>query len=1153
MAELATAYVTLMPTLKGAQAQISSQLSGINTSSLGNALGSKLGSGVSSGLSSAKVAIGNVLANVAMAGIGAITSSMDSAISRVDTLNQFPRVMGNIGFSAEDAQGSINKLGEAINGLPTTLDGIVGQTQQFAMTLGDLNLATDVAIAANDALVTFGASSEGAGRAVTQLNQMIATGKYDMQSWNSVNSVAPGMLDSIAKAMLGESATAGQLREALNDGKISTSDFLNKLVELDQEGSDSLTAFSQTAKDATGGIATSMANVRTAVVKNLANVINAFNGESGNITKIFDGMKLAINGLGTAILPVAEVFGDMFGKMVGMAIPYLEGFSKRCGTFAKTFRAVFQDSGNVLESFAWGLKYAFVDTPLEKPLSIMAQAVQGFFDKLHSGGSIIDGFRSALDVIPDTLKEFKDAFSGVLDFVEPFFDAFESRLGIFKDSFQTAFEETNSYVLSFVYGLQDAFAGTPLGGVFDTLSNAVQSFFSTLRDGGTYLEAFKSAIGEIPAIVKIAAGAAAGLVGAFKLASVVPDIVNTGKHLFTLGENATAAASKIPLLGSAFGSINGQMNGFHGAVTSAGGGLKGLAAVARNQLMSALTSASLRMGVFQSSVSMAGGGLKGVISVIGGMMGPVGIAIAAIAALAAIFVTLYNTNDEFRASMNALGADLMASLKPAIDSLMQSFQEMATAIMPALITVVQAIIPVITTIATSIAGLVASVLPILAQLLASVVVPAVTLLAGLIATIAPIIAEIIAKMIEIVSTIIGLVMPIITAIMELISAAMPVIQAIIETTMTVIQAVIETVWPIVQSVIETTMNVIQAVIEAVLAAIQGNWDGVWTAIGNLCDAIWNGIGNIISTVISTVQSVISNALSTIQSIWESCWNAVCEIVQKAWDDLCTAVSNGISKVMEWIGQIPDKIKGFFANAGQWLVSAGKAIIDGFLNGLKAAWGGVTSFISGIGDWIMANKGPEDYDKRLLIPAGKWIMGGLQNGLVSGFEGVKSTLHSATDQIEGFSGAYYDAGSTIAQAIGDGMEAQAGNLAASTADLLNDGIGSAFDNLDVGLLAKDANQALGDVFAQGATDGIASAARQMDRSIEELVARSLRSRTAVPQTWRNYPAPASRAASTASYQGSTNIYATVSNPQDWDKVAANVTSKQERMLKACGLL
>lgn len=262
--------------------------------------------------------IGNLFANAFSKAAGTISSAMDGAISRVDTLNQFPKVMANIGFSADDAKASISKMSDGIEGLPTSLDDIVGNTQQLALSLGDLDQATDVALALNDGFITFGASSSDVTNAITQLNQMITAGKYDMQSWNSINQSAPGYLDAIAKSMLGMDANASQLRDALNDGTVSSEDFMAAIVRMDKEGGAGFEAFSTAARDASGGIETSMTNVDTAVKKNLANIIQALNS-NGEISGGFDAIKQGINDAGTAIVNGIGLIKDNFDT-IGPAI-----------------------------------------------------------------------------------------------------------------------------------------------------------------------------------------------------------------------------------------------------------------------------------------------------------------------------------------------------------------------------------------------------------------------------------------------------------------------------------------------------------------------------------------------------------------------------------------------------------------------------------------------------------------------------------------------------------------------------------------------------------------------------------------------------------------------------------------------------------------
>lgn len=105
-----------------------------------------------------------------------------------------------------------------------------------------------------------------------------------------------------------------------------------------------------------------------------------------------------------------------------------------------------------------------------------------------------------------------------------------------------------------------------------------------------------------------------------------------------------------------------------------------------------------------------------------------------------------------------------------------------------------------------------------------------------------------------------------------------------------------------------------------------------------------------------------------------------------------------NSLVDWVKGIPGRITGALGNLGNILYNAGAQIISGFLNGLKAKWGDVTSWVGGIGTWIAEHKGPKSYDLGLLRPAGGWIMQGLQVGLEDEIPALGRTMGRVTGAI-----------------------------------------------------------------------------------------------------------------------------------------------------------
>ena len=248
------------------------------------------------------------------------------------------------------------------------------------------------------------------------------------------------------------------------------------------------------------------------------------------------------------------------------------------------------------------------------------------------------------------------------------------------------------------------------------------------------------------------------------------------------------------------------------------------------------------------------------------------------------------------------------------------------------------------------------------------------------------------------------------AIQTVIQVVMPIIQSIIETAMNIIGPLIEgtwnnictvvtTVWELIKIATQTALDVIGGIITLVMAVINGDWETAWNTIKSVGESIWNGLSSAGQAIFNGFSQILSNTWETIKSVASSAWeilkstvlgliNGIVNGAQMAWNSMKQAVSDLVSNVTSIFNGI--------ANINLW--SAGKAILDGFLGGLKSAWSSVTDFVSGIAGWIADHKGPIEYDRKLLIPAGNAIMQGLDSGLKDRFKDVKKTVNGVAGEI-----------------------------------------------------------------------------------------------------------------------------------------------------------
>ena len=85
-------------------------------------IGTNSGNALSKGWAVAIGAISGITQSVFNKVTNVISNSVGSAVKRFDTMNNFPKVMANLGISADKAEASIQKIADNLKGLPTTLD-----------------------------------------------------------------------------------------------------------------------------------------------------------------------------------------------------------------------------------------------------------------------------------------------------------------------------------------------------------------------------------------------------------------------------------------------------------------------------------------------------------------------------------------------------------------------------------------------------------------------------------------------------------------------------------------------------------------------------------------------------------------------------------------------------------------------------------------------------------------------------------------------------------------------------------------------------------------------------------------------------------------------------------------------------------------------
>ena len=348
---------------------------------------------------------------------------------------------------------------------------------------------------------------------------------------------------------------------------------------------------------------------------------------------------------------------------------------------------------------------------------------------------------------------------------------------------------------------------------------------------------------------------------------------------------------------------------------------------------------------------------------------------------------------------------LVAALMPVVDGIVQLVNMIAPFLVPALASIAAAVSPVIAVLGQLIGFVLSILVPILGVLIIGIINNVVGVFQGL--------SNFIMGFVQVVTAIFTGFGAFFTKLFQ------GDIGGALQALGTMFAGIWDGIVKMLQGALEFLWNAVQLLFIGKLIG------GIRTALMSMSgffSSVWNAIVSFLRGAMGNISGTIMGGLNAVRGFFVAAWNGMLAIIRGAWSGITGAVSNGINGVMGWVRGLPGQISGALGNLGNLLVGAGRAIIDGFLSGLKSMWGAVTSFVGGIADWIAKNKGPIPYDRKLLVPAGEAIMFGLESSMRDKFGNVMDFVSSMADAMAGNfdKNRMYLMGADASQGLADGL-------------------------------------------------------------------------------------------------------------------------------------
>ena len=260
------------------------------------------------------------------------------------------------------------------------------------------------------------------------------------------------------------------------------------------------------------------------------------------------------------------------------------------------------------------------------------------------------------------------------------------------------------------------------------------------------------------------------------------------------------------------------------------------------------------------------------------------------------------------------------------------------------------------------------------------------------------------------------------AIQVVIEVAMDIISSIMQTVWPMIMAVVKFAWDGIKNIIDGVTKVITGIIQAFSALFTGNWSALWDAVkqivsgavqaiwgfiqlwivGKIIGAIkvfagmmkslfssaWAVVRNIFSSSLSWIGGNVSSGLGAVKGIFTTILNALKGIVTGAFNGVRAAFSSGMSNALS-------TVTNFFGS----FKSAGANIVGNIAKGITGAIGKVTGAVKGVlkaARNLLPFSPPKDKSSPMVGLEKNGIVGNIAQGIYNNEGEIQRAMNSALD-------------------------------------------------------------------------------------------------------------------------------------------------------------
>lgn len=254
------------------------------------------------------------------AGMQMVAASVDKAMGRIDTMEQFSRVMTTMTGSTEATNKALSATTDIVTGTAYGLDVAAKAVQNFVSRGMAVQDATTTVEAWGDAVAFYGDGSNAAFAGVTDaLSKMQTKGNVTMEHMEMLLNAGIPAIEMYGDAM---GMTSAEVTDAMSKGELKASDFIAALNKAMETGTAKFPSLSGAAKEAGASWSGTFDNMRAAVTRGVQSIITAIDDTNEIIGRptIREGISAFGKAFESVLKAVAQVAGYVTKHLDDLAL-----------------------------------------------------------------------------------------------------------------------------------------------------------------------------------------------------------------------------------------------------------------------------------------------------------------------------------------------------------------------------------------------------------------------------------------------------------------------------------------------------------------------------------------------------------------------------------------------------------------------------------------------------------------------------------------------------------------------------------------------------------------------------------------------------------------------------------------------------------------